>query len=286
MTNFVEIKSMTDLLYINWTMDPRVIASWNTPRWYGLMWAMGFYLGFIILTRIYKNEKAPEVWMDKTFLYVLLGGILGARLGHCLFYQPDIYLSNPIEILYIWEGGLASHGGAVAILISLMIYSRKVVKKPLMWILDRIVAPIAIAACFIRLGNLMNHEIVGVPTEVPWAFVFHRGVDLSPRHPAQLYEAIFFVIILLILGYMYLKTDAKTKPGLLTGWFFVLVPSMRFGVEFIKNSQGGLESNFGEILSTGQLLSIPFILVGALLILRSSKLTNKSPAKKIGSTID
>ncbi|MDX1350849.1 MAG: prolipoprotein diacylglyceryl transferase [Putridiphycobacter sp.] len=170
---------MTDFLFINWTMDPRVISSWNTPRWYGLMWGLGFYLGFLILNRIYKQEKAPEAWMDKTFIYVLVGGVLGARLGHCLFYQPDIYLKNPIEILYIWEGGLASHGGAIGIIIATVLLNRNVIHKGILWILDRLVVPTALAAFLIRLGNLFNHEILGKKTESVLGFKFLRSGEAT-----------------------------------------------------------------------------------------------------------
>ena len=153
-------------------MNPSVVPSWNMPRWYGVMWALGFYLGFLVLNRMYKAEKAPVNWMDSTFLYILIAGILGARLGHCLFYQPDYYLAHPIEILKIWEGGLASHGGAVGIIIAVYFLNRKVIRQNMLWILDRLVVPTALAASLIRLGNLFNHEIVGSPTDLPWAFYF------------------------------------------------------------------------------------------------------------------
>ena len=159
---------MTDLLFIEWNFNPRIINSLNTPRWYGLMWGLGFYLGFEILKRLYKKDVTPEEWeettskwLDKTFIYVLIGGVLGARLGHCLFYQPEYYLSNPIEILYIWEGGLASHGGAIGVIIATLLLNARVIKKSVLWILDRLVVPTALAAGLIRLGNLFNHEILG-----------------------------------------------------------------------------------------------------------------------------
>ena len=174
---------MNDLLFVNWTFNPRVIDAWNTPRWYGIMWALGFYLGFIILNKVYKNEKAPENWMDKTFIYVLVGGVLGARIGHCLFYQPDYYLSHPLEILKIWEGGLASHGGAIGIIIAAILLNRNVIKKSVLWILDRLVIPTALAAFLIRLGNLFNHEIVGKVTESSLGFKFLRE-DNSEIHQA------------------------------------------------------------------------------------------------------
>ena len=163
-----------DILFIDWTVNPRVIDSWNTPRWYGIMWALGFYIGFTILNKIYKNENKPAEWMDKTFIYVLIGGILGARLGHCLFYQPYDYLSDPISILYIWEGGLASHGGAIGVIIAAILLSKKVTKTSVLWVLDRLVVPAALAAGLIRLGNLFNHEIVGKVTSSKFGFKFIR----------------------------------------------------------------------------------------------------------------
>lgn len=167
---------MTDLLFINWTFDPRVISSFNTPRWYGIMWALSFYIGFEILKRIYKREGAPDAWMDKTFIYVLIGGVLGARFGHCLFYEPGYYLSfdHFYEILFIWQGGLASHGGAIGIIIAAILLSRNITKTSLLWVLDRLVVPTALAAAFIRLGNLFNHEIVGKVTDSKFGFKFLR----------------------------------------------------------------------------------------------------------------
>ncbi|MBT6746110.1 MAG: prolipoprotein diacylglyceryl transferase [Flavobacteriales bacterium] len=275
------------LEYIDWRVNPLAFGIGPVSyRWYGLLFMTALVMMYWLVQRIYIREGIDDKPLFNASILIAVGAIAGARLGEVFFYNWEYFREHLEEIPKIWMGGLASHGAGIGTVVFSWLAARYVLNAPYLWVLDRLAVAFSAGLGMIRLGNLMNHEIVGAPTELPWAFVFHRGVDLLPRHPAQLYEAIFFVFIFLILGYMYLKTEAKTKPGLLTGWFFVLVPSMRFGVEFIKNSQGGLESNFGEILSTGQLLSIPFILVGALLILRSSKLTNKSPAKKIGSTTD
>ena len=273
--------------YIDWRVDPLAFGIGPVSyRWYGILFMTALALMYWLVQRIYIREGIDDKPLFNASILIAVGAIVGARLGEVFFYNWEYFREHLEEILMIWKGGLASHGAGIGIILFSWLAAKYVLKRPYLWVLDRLAVAFSAGLGFIRIGNLMNHEIVGVPTEVPWAFVFHRGVDLLPRHPAQLYEAIFFVFIFLMLLYMYLKTEAKTKPGRLTGWFFVLVPSMRFGVEFIKNSQGGLESNFGEILSTGQLLSIPFILAGVALILRSNKLMNKSSEKEIISTID
>ena len=273
--------------YIDWRVDPLALGIGPVSyRWYGILFMTALALMYWLVQRIYIREGIDDKPLFNASILIAVGAIVGARLGEVFFYNWEYFREHLEEILMIWKGGLASHGAGIGIILFSWLAAKYVLKRPYLWVLDRLAVAFSAGLGLIRIGNLMNHEIVGVPTEVPWAFVFHRGVDLLPRHPAQLYEAIFFVFIFLMLLYMYLKTEAKTKPGRLTGWFFVLVPSMRFGVEFIKNSQGGLESNFGEILSTGQLLSIPFILAGVALILRSNKLMNKSSEKEIISTID
>ena len=273
--------------YIDWRVDPLAFGIGPVSyRWYGILFMTALALMYWLVQRIYIRERIDDKPLFNASILIAVGAIVGARLGEVFFYNWEYFREHLEEILMIWKGGLASHGAGIGIILFSWLAAKYVLKRPYLWVLDRLAVAFSAGLGLIRIGNLMNHEIVGVPTEVPWAFVFHRGVDLLPRHPAQLYEAIFFVFIFLMLLYMYLKTEAKTKPGRLTGWFFVLVPSMRFGVEFIKNSQGGLESNFGEILSTGQLLSIPFILAGVALILRSNKLMNKSSEKEIISTID
>ncbi|MCE2743862.1 MAG: prolipoprotein diacylglyceryl transferase [Fluviicola sp.] len=271
-------------LFINWNMSPELIEGWKTPNLYGLLFISGLILGFFIIKRVFKKEGIPEADLDKLVMYMVIATIVGARLGHVLFYGPYFdgengYFSNPINIIKVWEGGLASHGGAIAILIALWMYSKKVSKKPLMWILDRIAAPIAIAAAFIRLGNLVNGEIVGDETTVPWGFRFMRN-DCNPpfdcsweqipvRHPAQLYEAICYLIIFAILMYFFWKKQAYNKPGFVFGLFLALLFIARFFVEFVKLGQTERDNTL--FLNTGQLLSIPFVLAGIYILWNSIK---------------
>jgi len=267
-------------LAINWDVSAEIIDGWKTPNLYGLLFVTGLVIGYFIIKRMFNKEGVKDDYLDKLVLYMVLATVVGARLGHVFFYGPywgvDGYFSNPLSIFKIWEGGLASHGGAIAILIALLIYSRRVVKKPMIWILDRIAAPIAIAACFIRLGNLINHEIVGIPTNLPWAFSFSRfynqelgGYDLTPRHPAQLYEAICYLLAFLILIFIYWKKRGYEKPGLVFGLFLVLVFGTRFCVEFIKIGQTARDSVL--FLNTGQILSIPLVLAGVYILWKALK---------------
>lgn len=247
---------------------------------YGLLFVTGLMLGYFVIKRMFKKESVPEENLDKLVLYMVIATIVGARLGHVFFYGPywgpDGYFSNPISIFKVWEGGLASHGGAIAILIALYMYSKQVSKKPMMWILDRIGAPIAIAGCFIRLGNLANSEIVGDPTNVPWAFSFTNywnsdinGFDATPRHPAQLYEAISYVLIFAILMYLYSKRDAAKKQGFLFGVFLILLFGARFVIEFVKLGQAERDADL--LINTGQMLSIPFVIAGFVILYLSGK---------------
>jgi len=199
---------------------------------------------------------------------MIFGTVIGARLGHCLFYNPVYYLSNPIEIFKVWEGGLASHGAAIGILVAVYLFSKKKKKYPFLWIIDRIVIVVALAGTFIRLGNLFNSEIIGKPTDVSWAFIF-TAIDDLPRHPTQLYESIAYLIIFLILLFIYYKGFEKNRSGLLFGLFLVLVFTFRFFVEFLKENQSGFEA--GMTLNMGQLLSIPFVLIGIIFIIKSFK---------------
>ena len=285
------------------------MPSWGFPRWYGLMWALGFYLGYRILNRIYKSENVPDNWMDKTFLYVLIGGMVGARLGHCLFYQPDYYIfEHPEEIIKIWEGGLASHGGAIGIIIAAFLLSYRVAKKkkPVLWFIDRFVVPTALAACLIRMGNLFNHEIVGkpIPENSFFGFKFLRndisdqtamsltGTDNSSdaftkiandpafadvlsqvpvRYPAQLFEAIFYIFIFAFLLWLYWKTNAGRLTGFLTGVFFITIFGIRFFIEYIKEGQGGIDDGRFQLFNMGQILSIPLVLLGFFFVLRKWK---------------
>lgn len=259
------------LAYITWDASPEIVSIGPiTLRWYGLLFAAGFLLGLYIVRRMFLAEKAPEAWLDKVFVYMVVGTILGARLGHVFFYDWDYYSQNLLEIPMIWKGGLASHGGAIGIIIALYIFSRRISKRSVLWILDKVVVPTALAGCFIRLGNLMNSEIIGIPADVPWAFIF-TAVDDQPRHPVQLYEAISYLFSFGVLYYVYWFTDKKEKLGYIFGLFLVLIWGFRLWLEMYKKSQGGFETYFNQALSTGQLLSIPFILIGLYFMFRPGK---------------
>jgi prolipoprotein diacylglyceryl transferase len=255
------------ILGIDWNVSAELIDGWATPNKYGLLFVTGLILGFIVTRKMFKNEGVPERILDSLLVYVILATIIGARLGHVFFYDWDYYKNHLSDIIKVWEGGLASHGAAIAILIALFIFSKKVSKKPYLWILDRIAAPIAIAGTFIRLGNLVNHEIIGDPTDLPWGFRFNLSGDEFLingehvfRHPTQLYEAIFYLLTFALLMYLYWKTNAKNKPGVLFGTFMIVLWTVRLLVEFVKVGQTARD--FESILNTGQMLSIPFIIAG------------------------
>lgn len=262
---------MLILSYITWNVSPDIFSIGPiTLRWYGLLFASAFVLGYMITRWIYKNENKAESEVEQLIVYVILGTVIGARLGHCLFYNPEYYLSNPLEILKVWKGGLASHGAAIGIVTSLYLLTKKK-KISLLWQLDRVVIVVASGGSLIRLGNLFNSEIIGKPTEVAWAFIFTR-VDNIPRHPAQLYESIAYFIIFLILLYLYKYKRKRLNDGFIFGLFLVLLFTFRFFVEFLKEVQSSFEA--GMVLDMGQLLSIPFILFGFIFIARSFKKDN------------
>lgn len=254
---------------IYWNVSPEIAKLGPfTLRWYGLLFALAFVFGYLILTKIYKLEKKSAADLEQLSIYVILGTVIGARLGHCLFYDPVYYLSHPIEILKVWEGGLASHGAAIGILISIYLITKKQKDKTMLWILDRLVIVVALGGALIRLGNLFNSEIIGKPADLPWSFIFAR-VDDVPRHPAQLYESIFYLITFGILYFTYLKTQKKFKQGYLFGFAIVLIFGFRFFVEFLKENQSAFEK--GMILDMGQILSIPFVIAGFYFMFRKTK---------------
>lgn len=274
------------LNYIVWDVDPFIFhlpdfLGGRPIAWYGLLWAMVFIVGYYIMKKVYKKEGLDDDKLDKLLMYMLIFTIVGARLGHCLFYEPEYYLSNPIKFLYVWEGGLASHGGAIGILIGLYIYSKKI-DKPFLWIMDRIVIPVAIGGAFIRTGNLMNSEIYGEPTTLPWGFKFVRdfpvGIPLDEIpacHPTQIYEALFCIAVFIYLLYAYFKQDiADKRPGFMFSIFLIVVFGSRILIEFIKNPQVDFEQNM--TLDMGQWLSIPFLIAGIWLLIRSFKKQKKS----------
>lgn len=258
------------LNYITWNVDPEIFSIGSLHiRWYGLLWALGIWLTLMITQKLYKNEKLPDKWLDSLFIYTVLGAVIGARVGHCLFYNPAYYLANPHEILYIWQGGLASHGGAIGILISTYIYNKKVSKRGFIWVFDRLVIGVAIAGAMIRLGNLMNSEIYGGPTTLPWGFIFVRDGQTVPMHPTQIYEIIYCLITFGVTYWLYWKKEAYKKTGLIFGVFLIGIFFSRFLIEFVKNNQESFENNM--FLNMGQILSIPFVIWGVWLIMNSNK---------------
>ncbi len=270
---------MNILLSVTWNVDPTLFTVLGREiRWYGLFWVIGLIVAVYIVQKIFKHEDLPEKWFDSLFVYMIVGIIVGARLGHCLFYEPAYYLANPIEILKVWEGGLASHGGVIGIIIAVWLYSRKVSHLSMLWTFDRVMVPTGFTAAMIRFGNLMNHEIYGGPTDQPWGFRFidnlHQWMQgaepiyTEPSHPTQIYEALAYLVVFAITMYLYWKTDAKRRKGLITGVGILIIFLFRFFVEYLKNvqvdSEIAMRENTGLIL--GQWLSIPFIIWGIWLI--------------------
>jgi prolipoprotein diacylglyceryl transferase len=277
---------------INWDVDSQLIEGYNTPNLYGLLFVTGLIIGYFVVRKMFRKDGISDEMLDKLVLFMVVATIVGARLGHVFFYGPywdEVsadgvvlergYFSHPGDILKVWEGGLASHGAAIVILISLYIYSRRVIHKPYLWMLDRISAPIAIGGTFIRLGNLVNHEMVGDETTMPWGFRFLHHDCIPPfecawstipvRHPAQLYEAICYFIAFLILMFLYWKKDLWKRPGVVFGSFLILIWGARFMVEFVKLGQTARDEYL--FLNTGQLLSIPLIVAGVVLLYRGLK---------------
>jgi len=259
------------LNFITWNVNPDIFHLGPlTVRWYGLLFASGFFFGYLIMAKIFQKENIPQPILDKLTLYMALGTILGARLGHCLFYEPAYYLLNPLEILFIWHGGLASHGAAIGIILALYLFAKKT-KKPFFWILDRIVIVVALSGFLIRIGNLMNSEIVGRATDLPWGFIFERDVELkgAPRHPTQIYEALVCLVIFIILLIWYKNNYNKKVHGFAFSIFLIILFVFRFFVEFIKDVQVNFENNM--MFDMGQILSIPFVLLGIILLFRYYK---------------
>jgi phosphatidylglycerol---prolipoprotein diacylglyceryl transferase len=259
---------MIILSYITWSVSPEIVNLGPISiRWYGLLFALAFVAGFKILQWMYKREQKPVMDVEQVAVYMILGTVIGARLGHCLFYNPEYYLSNPLEILMVWKGGLASHGAAIGILISIYIYAKKK-KESFIALLDKIVILVALGGSFIRLGNLFNSEIIGKPANLPWAFIF-TSVDNVPRHPTQIYESLAYLIIFLILIFIYKKKSGKLNNGFIFGLFLILLFAFRFFVEFLKENQSPFEA--GMILNMGQILSIPFVIIGIVIIFMASR---------------
>ncbi len=269
------------LTYIIWDVDPDIFTFpiINHPlRWYGLLFALGFLISQQIMYFIYKKEGRPLTEIDTLTIYMVVATIVGARLGHVLFYDPMHYFQNPHKIIMTWEGGLASHGGVIGILIAIYLFARKT-NVSYLWALDRISIVAAFTFGMIRLGNLMNSEMIGTPTTLPWGFIFTMK-DNIPRHPAQLYEAIHYFMSFIILFWVWFKQKDRMKNGFLFSWSLIILFSLRFIDEFFKINQEQFED--GMILNMGQILSIPFILIGlVLLILNTGKKREAASTDKI-----
>lgn len=270
---------------VTWDVGPWLVKLGENfgIRWYGVLFASGFLFGYIIFNRFFKKDGISTELLDKLTIYMAVGTIVGARLGHCLFYDFDYFSQHPLEILMIWRGGLASHGGALGILIALWLYVRKT-KISFLWLIDRIAVVAALAGFFIRMGNLMNSEIYGRPTNLPWGFSFIRdrsrvnfydqetgeliGQHL-PCHPTQLYEGLSYLLIFIVLFWLVRKYAPKLKEGVLFSWFLISVFTARFFIEYVKFEQSEFEINMinNIHINMGQLLSLPFILIGIILLL-------------------
>lgn len=261
--------------FITWDVSPEIFTWPVTVRWYGLMFAIGFWLGFNIVSRMFKREGAPESWLGSLLIWVACGTIVGARLGHVFFYQWDYYSQHLAEIPCIWEGGLASHGGAIGVILAVVLFSVFTSKRSSLWTFDRLVVAIALVGGLIRIGNLMNSEIFGHATDLPWGFMFVRSREwqaLYPGqacHPTQIYEALCYFALFGLLMWMYWKKNFGERPGLIFGTFFIGIFLPRFLIEFIKNDQVAFEE--AMTLNMGQWLSVPFILIGVWLIIRALK---------------
>lgn len=308
---------MTHLLAIVWNPSEGIQIGSFTLRFYSLMFVIAFALGWYLMSPIFKREKEPQEKLDSLFVYMVVSVLLGARLGHVLFYQTELIWEDPLSVILPFQfvpefkfsgfQGLASHGAAIAVIIAMYLYKTRILKRSYLWILDRIVIPVASGAIFVRLGNFFNSEIYGPVTsgdkfyavkfireddfwkdnnirEITGVSDTNKAYDLIQndpnfidtlnkipfRHPAQLYEAVGYVFVFALLMYMYWKTDARQKTGLLFGTFLVTLFSIRILVESVKESQGGFENVLGY-LTTGQWLSIPFVIVGIYLILKAKK---------------
>lgn len=268
------------LNYIVWNVNPDIftirqnfpLIGGLTVRWYGLFFAIAFVLGYFIIQKIFKKEGIEQKLTDDLFTNMFIFTILGARFGEVFFYEPHYYLTHPIQILEIWHGGLASHGAAVGILLGLYIFSRRH-HKPYIWTLDRVAIVVPLAGFFIRMGNLMNSEIFGYPTHLPWGFVFVRSIDpayaIGPHQPTQIYEALSYLLIFFFIYRYYQRNKTSLKPGKLFGYFMLLIFSVRFLIEFLKEPQEIWEQHM--FLDMGQLLSIPLIILGIWVLIWSRK---------------
>lgn len=260
------------LSFITWDVSPVIFKlGFFTLRWYSLAFMVGFLVGYEIVARMFRHEGAPERWLGLLLMWTVAGTIVGARLGHVFFYEWDLFSQNPIKILYVWEGGLASHGGAIGVILGVILFSIVTTKRSPLWTFDRLVVPIALVGGLIRLGNLMNSEIFGHATTLPWGFRFVNSPEWQALyagqacHPTQIYEAICYFALFALLMWMYWRKNAEERPGLIFGVFLIGIFTPRFFIEFIKNPQEAFEQSMA--LNMGQWLSIPFIIAGISLII-------------------
>lgn len=266
--------------FINWNVDPVIVHLGSFGlRYYSFGFLLAFFLGYLILNKMFSREKVEIKYLDSLFVWMFLAVLIGARLGHCLFYEPDYFLTAdhwleiilPINLAtgqFIGYQGLASHGAAIGILIAIWFFCRKY-KMNGWWLLDRLVIIVALAGMFIRLGNLFNSEIYGVETSLPWGFIFERNHETVPKHPTQLYESLSYLIIFLACIFVYRKKQGKLHNGRLFGYWLIALFGIRFLIEFVKEEQVAFEK--GMMLDMGQWLSIPFILSGIVLVILSYK---------------
>lgn len=270
------------IAFIHWNIDPVIfhIGSFGL-RWYSLGFLLAFLLGYWVIQRMFQREKVDTKYLESLLVYMFLAVLVGARLGHCLFYEPEYYLTKAhwIEIIlpfgrdasgwhFTGYQGLASHGAAFAILLAMWIYYHKYRMNPI-WIIDRLLVVIALGGAFIRLGNLFNSEIYGVQTDLPWGFIFERNHETVPKHPTQLYESISYFLIFLVSILVYRHKDGKLRNGVLFGWWLIALFGVRFLIEFVKEEQ--VEFERGMTLDMGQWLSLPFILLGVVLLVLAYK---------------
>ncbi len=278
------------LNYIYWDVSPEIFSLGKFElRYYGVLFAGGFFVGYYIMKYIFKKENIPMKELDILTTYAVIATLVGSRLGHCLFYGPLFdsldpngeilirgYLSHPLDMLKVWQGGLASHGGTIGLIIALYFFNKKSTKKSYIWILDRFAVSTAFAAFCIRMGNLMNSEIYGNETSLPWGFIFIQRNETVPKHPTQIYEALSYLLIFFLLLYIYNKSRYEPKKGLLFGIFLTGIFGFRFLIEFIKESQ--IKSEDTMLINIGQQLSIPFIMAGVYLIIRSLRTYHQKPS--------
>ena len=256
-------------MVLHWNYGPDLIALGPlVVRWYGFLFAMAFYSGFRLVRRFFVEEGHSEILVDRLLLYIIVGTIGGARLGHCLFYEPGIYLHDPLRILKVWEGGLASHGGTIGVILACWLFARRNGIRYL-WLLDRVSTPVPLCGGLVRLGNFFNSEILGAPTKNGAGVVFDK-VDAIPRHPAQLYESVTYFVLFVILWKLHQNRSLWRRPGFFFGLMLAAVYGLRFFLEFIKENQVEFEAVLP--LNMGQLLSIPAVAFGVFLIWRSGRI--------------